>query len=88
MDVLIQTVTNVKGMIMIDVMTKDKFAIIIETIVRDDDLSYLDAICHWCETNEMEIEVAAKLITPLIKEKMLVEAQDANVIKKSARLPI
>jgi hypothetical protein len=73
---------------MIDVMTKDKFSIIIETMVRDYKVSYLDAIVHWCEENEMEVETAAKLVSPLIKEKMLVEAQDLNVIKKSARLPI
>ena len=69
-------------------MTKDKFSIIIETMVRDHSISYMDAIVHWCEKNEMEIETAAKLVSPLIKEKMLVEAQDLNVIKKSARLPI
>jgi hypothetical protein len=73
---------------MIDVMTKDKFSIIIETMVRDYSISYMDAIVHWCEKNEMEIETAAKLVSPLIKEKMLVEAQDLNIIKKSARLPI
>jgi hypothetical protein len=73
---------------MIDVMTKDKFAMIIETIVRDDSLSYIDAICHWCEKNEMEIETAAKLISPVIKEKMLAECQDLNIIKKTGRLPI
>jgi hypothetical protein len=74
---------------MIDVMTKDKFSLIIEGMVRDLRISYIDAIVHWCEQNEMEIETAAKLISPLIKEKMLVEAQELNVVKgKSARLPI
>ena len=61
---------------------------IIETMVRDQNVSYMDAIVYWCEKNEMEVETAAKLISPLIKEKMLVEAQDLNIIKKSARLPI
>ncbi len=73
---------------MIDVITKDKFSMIIETMVRDQNVSYMDAIVYWCEKNEMEVETAAKLISPLIKEKMLVEAQDLNIIKKSARLPI
>ncbi len=73
---------------MIDVITKDKFSMIIETMVRDQNVSYMDAIVYWCEKNEMEVETAAKLLSPLIKEKMLVEAQDLNIIKKSARLPI
>jgi hypothetical protein len=73
---------------MIDVMTKDKFSFIIERIVRDDRLSYIDAIVFWCEENQMEVETAAKLVSPVIKEKMLVECQDLNIIKKTARLPI
>lgn len=73
---------------MIGVMTKDKFSITIETLVRDGGISYVDAIVFWCEQNEMEIETAAKLISPVLKEKMLVECQDLNIIKKSARLPI
>jgi len=71
-------------------MTKDKFSIIIETMVRDYRLSYLDAIVHWCEENEMEVETAAKLVSPLIKEKMMVECQNLNIIKggSCAKLPI
>jgi len=75
---------------MIDVMTKDKFSLIIERMVRDYKLSYMDAIVHWCEENEMEIETAAKLVSPLIKEKLTVECQNMNLlcIKKGAQLPI
>jgi len=75
---------------MIDVLTKDKFSIIIETMVRDYRLSYLDAIVHWCEENEMEVETAAKLVSPLIREKMMVECQNLNIIKggSCAKLPI
>ena len=75
---------------MIDVLTKDKFSIIVETLVRDHKLSYLDAICYWCEKNDMEIETAAKLVSPLIKEKMTVECQKLNIIKgeSCAKLPI
>jgi hypothetical protein len=73
---------------MIDVMTKDKFSLIVEEMVRDLNISYIDAIVHWCEQNEMEIETAAKLVSPLIKEKMMRECIDLNIIKGGARLPI
>jgi len=75
---------------MIDMMTKDRFSILIEQLVREGNLTYMDAICHWCEQNEVEIETAAKLISPIIKEKMTVECQDLNLLvtKGSARLPI
>jgi hypothetical protein len=73
---------------MIDVLTKDKFSFIIEELVRDDKLSYTDAIVHWCEANEMEVETAAKLISPVIKEKMMRECIELNIIKGGAKLPI
>jgi hypothetical protein len=75
---------------MIDMMTKDRFSILIEELVREGNLTYMDAICHWCEKNEVEIETVAKLISPIIKEKMTVECQEYNLlkIKSSAKLPI
>ena len=74
---------------MIEVMTKEKFSIIIEELVRDRKLTYLDAVLHWCDKNQMEVETAAKLISPLIKQKMTVECQELRMIKKEgAKLPI
>lgn len=73
---------------MLDIMTSQKFSLIIEQAAREKRLSYMDAIVWWCEQNEMEIETAAKLINGVIKEKIRVEAQDLNYLEKSARLPI
>lgn len=75
---------------MIDMMTKERFSLMIEELVRSGNLSYVDAICHWCEKNEVEIETVAKLISPIIKEKMMVECQELNLLvtKSSAKLPI
>lgn len=73
---------------MLDIMTSQKFSLIIEDTTRQKRLSYMDAIVWWCEQNEMEIETAAKLINGVIKEKIRVEAQDLNYLEKSARLPI
>ena len=69
-------------------LTKSKFAKLIETTVSELRISYMDAICWWCEKNEMEIDVAAKLINGVIKEKIRAEAMDLNFLEKSAKLPI
>jgi len=69
-------------------MTSQKFSIIIEETVRDKRLSYMDAIVWWCESNEMEIEVAAKLCNGVIKEKLKYEAQELNFLERPNRLPI
>jgi len=73
---------------MIDVLTTKKFSVIIEEIVRDKQIPYMDAIVWWCENNEMEVEVAAKLINSLIKDKIRRDAEDLNFLEKSARLPV
>ena len=76
------------GVEMLDLMTSQKFSIIIEETVRDKRLSYMDAIVWWCESNEMEIEVAAKLCNGVIKEKLKYEAQELNFLERPNRLPI
>lgn len=72
----------------LDVMTRQKFSETIERIVSEKQISYMDAITWWCEKNDFEIEVAAKLINAQIKERIKVEAQDLNFIEKTARLPL
>ena len=73
---------------MVEVISTAKFSNIIETVVMEKRISYMDAVCWWCEKHEMEIEVAAKLLNNVIKAKLEVEAQDLNYLAKSARLPI
>jgi hypothetical protein len=73
---------------MVEVISTAKFSNIIENVVMEKQISYMDAVCWWCEKNEMEIEVAAKLLNTVIKGKLEVEAQDLNYLAKSARLPI
>ena len=73
---------------MVEVISTAKFSNIIETVVMEKRISYMDAVCWWCEKHEMEIEVAAKLLNTVIKAKLEVEAQDPNYLAKSARLPI
>ena len=73
---------------MVEVMTTAKFSNIIENVVIDKRIGYMDAVCWWCEKNEIEIEVAAKLLNTVIKGKLEVEAQDLNYLAKGARLPI
>ena len=66
-----------------------KFSLIIEEIVLDKKLSYMDAIVDYCENNEMEIESAAKLVNTKIKESIKLEASDLNLLKeKVVKLPI
>ena len=67
-----------------------KFADDIETIVYEHDLSYIDAIIHYCEINELEVEHVASAVkmNKQIKGRVELEAEEANMLKtKEARLP-
>jgi hypothetical protein len=73
---------------MLDLMTSQKFAQIIEEIVKEKKISYMDAVVWWCEQHEIEIEVMAKMVAGAIKEKIKYEAQELNYMEKPNRLPI
>lgn len=56
--------------------------------MENDDLSIMDSIIHYCETTGMEIDVASTLISPGLKAKIREEAENLNMMKKSAKLPL
>lgn len=59
-------------------------------IANNDNLSYIDAVVHYCEKNEIELEVAAKLIkgNSTLKTLLENEGQSLNFLKKTAKLPL
>jgi len=62
----------------------------IEILCRDKNIEYIDAIVFWCEKNNLEIETAAYWIKkdPAMKSKVQAEAENLNILKRGARLPI
>ena len=71
-------------------LTPQKFAMEIEKIVSEEELNYIDAICHYCEKNGLEIESVTKLVSKPLKEKLKFDAMELNFMKKTsrARLPL
>jgi hypothetical protein len=73
------------------VPTRDEvkqFSVLIENLAKEEKLGYMDAICHHCKETGLEIEIAATLISAALKAKIKEEAQEHNMLKKTARLPI
>jgi len=62
----------------------------IEKLCKKKNLEYIDAIVLWCEKNKLEVETAAYWIRkdPVMKAKLQVEAENLNILKRGARLPI
>ncbi len=73
-------------------MTATKFSMEVEEIVRSNNggLNYIEAILVYCEKYNIELENVSKLISKPLKEKLKVDAQRMNFMKKSsrARLPL
>jgi len=66
-------------------ITPQKFALEIEKIVSQEELNYIDAIIHYCESNSIEIESVTKLVSKPLKEKLKYDAQELNFMKKTSR---
>ena len=66
-------------------LTPQKFAMEIEKIVAEDELNYIDAILHYCETNNLEVESITKLISKPLKERLKWDAIRLNFMKKTSR---
>ena len=63
-----------------------RFAQEIETLVQTNpEMNYIDAIIHFCELNNMDVESVPKLISKPLKEKIKYEAMELNFLKKTSR---
>ena len=60
----------------------------IEKIVKDKDLSYMEAVLHYAQTSEIEPEAMAKMLNQSVKDKIEVEAQELHLLKRTAKLPL
>ena len=74
----------------LNIKTPSAFAEEIELMVKELNITHFDAIIHYCERNTVEIETVASLVkgSQVLKSKVMLDAQDLNMVKKSARLPI
>ena len=63
-----------------------RFAQEIERLVQvNTEMNYIDAIVHFCEQNNIDLESVPKLISKPLKEKIKYEAMELNFLKKSSR---
>jgi hypothetical protein len=71
-------------------LTPSKFSMEIEKIVAEEGMNYIDAICHYCEINSIEVDSITKLVSKPLKERLKYDAINLNFMKKTsrARLPL
>ena len=64
------------------------FSLVIEQMSLNLKCSKIDAIVHYCQEMGMEIEVASSLLSSNLKAKIREEAEEANLLKKTSKLPV
>lgn len=68
-----------------------ELVIAIETIVKEKNVEYIDAVMYYCERNNLEIETIADIIkqNAALKSKIQAEAESLKMVKRTgARLPV
>ena len=66
-------------------LTPSKFSLEIEKIVVEEKINYIDAIVHYCEINELEVDSITKLVSKPLKERLKWDAIRLNFMKKTSR---
>ena len=80
---------NIDDVVVNNGLSSEKFLKEIERIVSTYNIDYMDAVIHFCEKNNIEVETAASIIRSnlKIKSKLQLEAENLNFLPKSAKLP-
>lgn len=75
---------------MVAKLTPQTFYADIESIVCELRTDYMDAVVHYCEKHDIELETAASIIKSNSKIKAIIqnEAEDLHLLPKTARLPL
>lgn len=64
-------------------LNKSRFSKLIESTVIELKVSYMEAILHLCDKNDIEPEDVKKFVSPIIKGKLEAEAQALNFLPKT-----
>jgi len=67
-----------------------EFSLVIEKIVKEKRLSYMDALIWYCEQNSLDTGTVGPLISKSLKEKIEVEATDLRMLNSppAGKLPL
>ena len=70
------------------ILTKNRFAKLVEEKIKDRPMPVIDAVCEVCKDRDLDTGDIANLINPILKKKIEAEAIDLNMMKGGATLPI
>ena len=68
--------------------TPKTFTLEIENIVKEKQVSHMDAVLWYCDQQDIEPDSVKSLISKGLKEKIEANARALNFLPKQAQLPI
>jgi hypothetical protein len=68
--------------------TSKTFTTVIENIVKEKNLTHMDAVLWYCEEEGLEPDSLGTLISKGLKEKIEANARELNFLPRQAQLPI
>lgn len=69
-----------------NLLTKASLTQLVEQLVKDEHMSYIEAVLHICEERSIDPADIGKLIGPTIKSKIEAEGMAANLLPRSNSL--
>lgn len=66
----------------------NEFSIYIDEQVASKNISYMDAVINYCNEKDIDVDSIGSLINQKLKEKIQLEAEQANMIKPRGHLPL
>jgi len=68
--------------------SSNEFSLYIEERVLREKIGHMDAVIKYCDEIDIDVESVAKLINQSLKEKIQLEAEEQNYMRKRAQLPL
>jgi hypothetical protein len=69
-------------------MTPYMFTKTIRKLAEEHEVSLIDAIIHFCESNSIAVEEVVPLIKGALKDQIKLEGMEIGLLKQEGKLPI
>lgn len=66
----------------------NEFSLYIEEKVIREKIGYMDAVIDYCTELDIDIDSISKLVNQSLKDKIQIEAEENNFMKKRGKLPL
>lgn len=65
-----------------------EFSLYIEDKVARERITYMDAIIAYCNEMDIDVDNVGALVNQSLKDKIQLEAEEGNLMKKRGKLPL